>query len=235
VVVTACAVAVDFLLVVECRIGATCAKFKLAANKASNRSPRDRRTTWMLTAMLTDGPRRVNLLWALIAQQLQGRRSSCDLVAQRQAMRSPYNRLGLDAAGGISFALFVGHDAMKNFLRLVAVLFVFSVISLAYAGNYVSRIVLMSDMFTIDVPGDHFLVIRNFTQEGTFSAITTRGQITATDKNGFTGTVITATIADTDPTTVLEPVNEVVIAGPSTVTVTGGNTSCFLTYRKGQD
>jgi hypothetical protein len=124
---------------------------------------------------------------------------------------------------------------MKTSSRLLAALVVFSFISFAHAGNYVSRVIQVGDMFTIDVPGDHFLVIRNFTQQGTALAITTRGQITASDRNGFTGTVITATIADTDPIQVLEPVNEVVVAGPSTVTVTGGSTTCFITYRKGED
>jgi hypothetical protein len=47
--------------------------------------------------------------------------------------------------------------------------------------------------------------------------------------------VLTATLADTNPIDLLEPVNEVIIAGPSTVTVTGGDTNCFITYRKGQD
>jgi hypothetical protein len=124
---------------------------------------------------------------------------------------------------------------MKTSRRLLPLLFVFSFASLVHAGDFVSRVVQVGDMFTIDVPGNKFLVIRNFTQEGTFTAINTRGQITATDRNGFMGTVLTATIADTDPTTVLEPVNEVVIAGPSTVKVTGGDTTCFITYRKGED
>ena len=124
---------------------------------------------------------------------------------------------------------------MKTSFRLLAALFVFSVISFVHAGNFISQVVQAGDSFDIQVPGGHVLVIRNFTQEGTFNAITIRGQITARDKTGLTGTVITATIADTDPTAVLEPVNEVVIAGPSTVTVTGGDTSCFITYRKAED
>ena len=88
---------------------------------------------------------------------------------------------------------------------------------------------------TDEIAGDRFLKIRNFTQQGTFSAITIRGQITAMDSTGLSGTVLTATIADTDPLTQLEPVNEVVIAGPSTVTVTGGDTTCIITYRLGDD
>jgi hypothetical protein len=124
---------------------------------------------------------------------------------------------------------------MKTSLRLLVALFVLASAGFIHAGDFVSRVVQVGDTFTIDVPGNRFLVIRNFTQQGTFSAISIRGQITATDSSGFTGTVITATIADTDPTALLEPVNDVVIAGPSTVTVTGGDTTCFLTYRKGQD
>jgi hypothetical protein len=124
---------------------------------------------------------------------------------------------------------------MKMSFRLLAAVLVFSFVGFIGAGDFVSRVVQVGDTFTIDVPGNRFLVIRNFTQQGTFSAISIRGQITATDSSGFTGTVITATIADTDPTALLEPVNDVVIAGPSTVTVTGGDTTCFLTYRKGQD
>lgn len=127
---------------------------------------------------------------------------------------------------------------MKTSSRLLAALFVFSFASFVHAGNFVSQVVQGSvppASFTIEVPGGHILVIRNFTQEGTFSAITIRGQITATDRSGSTGTVITATVADTDPNALLEPVNDVVIAGPSTVTVTGGDTSCFITYRKAEE
>ena len=47
--------------------------------------------------------------------------------------------------------------------------------------------------------------------------------------------MLTATIADPDPANLLEPVNNVVIAGPSTVTVTGGDTTGFITYRRGED
>jgi hypothetical protein len=127
---------------------------------------------------------------------------------------------------------------MKTSLRLLAAVFILSFVGFAQAGDFVSQIVQGNAppfSFTIDVPGNRFLVIRNFTQEGTFSTITIRGQITATDRTGSAGTVITATIADTDPLALLEPVNEVVIAGPSTVTVTGGDTNCFITYRKGED
>jgi hypothetical protein len=123
---------------------------------------------------------------------------------------------------------------MKTSFRLLAVVFVLVAVNFARAGDFVSQVVQASANFTISVPGGRFLVIRNFTQE--FSASTTvRGTVTATDGTGLTGTVLTATLADTNPIDLLEPVNEVIIAGPSTVTVTGGDTNCFITYRKGQD
>lgn len=124
---------------------------------------------------------------------------------------------------------------MKISSGLLAAVLLFTVVTFVHAGNWISQVVQAGSTFSIQVPGDHVLIIRNFTQEGTFSAITTRGQITATDKNGLSATMMTATIADTDPTALLEPVNEVFIAGPSTVTVTGGDTSCFITYRKAEE
>ncbi|HEV3394226.1 MAG TPA: hypothetical protein VG103_12045 [Chthoniobacterales bacterium] len=124
---------------------------------------------------------------------------------------------------------------MKTSLRLLAAVFVLSVASFVHAGDFISQVVQAGSSFTINVPGDKFLVIRNFTQEGPTAAITTRGTVSATDRTGLSGTVLTATIIDTDPTLLLEPIDEIVIAGPSTVTVTGGNTNCFITYRKGQD
>jgi hypothetical protein len=145
----------------------------------------------------------------------------------------------LDAWTTMRFAVLTESPiSMKISFRILAVVFVLIAVNFARAGDFVSQVVqggAAPATFTIQVPGDHFLVIRNFTQEGTFSAITVRGTIKATDRTGLSGTVITATIAETDPAVALEPVNDVIIAGPSTVTVTGGDTNCFITYRKGQD
>src|SRR5947209_629809 len=96
---------------------------------------------------------------------------------------------------------------MKSSSRLLSALCLLALTSFVQAGDFVSQVVQASTplaSFDIQVPGGHILVIRNFTQEGTFSAITVRGQITAKDKTGATATVITATIADTDPSAVLE-------------------------------
>ena len=124
---------------------------------------------------------------------------------------------------------------MKTSFRIFAVVFALSFAGSVRAGDFVSQVVQAGATFSVSVPGDRFLVIRNFTQEGPTASITVRGTVTATDKTGLTGTVLTATIVDTDPTLYLEPVNNVVIAGPSTVTVTGGDTNCFITYRRGED
>lgn len=124
---------------------------------------------------------------------------------------------------------------MKTSLQLLAALFVISFGSLIRADDFVSQVVQAGASFTINVPGNRFLVVRNFTQEGPTGAITTRGTVTATDSTGLMGTVLTTTIMDTDPTLLLEPIDDIVITGPSTVTVTAGNTNCFITYRKGQD
>jgi len=125
---------------------------------------------------------------------------------------------------------------MKIYSGLVAAVLLFTVVHFAHAGNWISQVVQAGQSLDpITVGAGHVLIIRNFTQEGTFLAITTRGQVTATDKNGFSAVMMTASIADTDPTALLEPVNEVFIAGPSTVTVTGGDTSCFITYRKAEE
>jgi hypothetical protein len=124
---------------------------------------------------------------------------------------------------------------MKTSLRLFAAVFVLIAVNFVRAGDFVSQVVQAGASFTISVPGGRFLVIRNFTQEGPTAAITTRGFVTATDSTGLTGTVLTATIMDTDPTLLLEPIDDIVLAGPTTVTVTGGNTNGFITYRKGED
>lgn len=125
---------------------------------------------------------------------------------------------------------------MKISSGLLAAVVLFSLISFAQAGNWISQVVQAGQSLPdITVAGGHVLIIRNFTQEGTFSAITTRGQVTVTDKNSFSAVMMTASVADTDPNAVLEPVNEIFIAGPATVTVAGGDTSCFITYRKAEE
>jgi hypothetical protein len=126
---------------------------------------------------------------------------------------------------------------MKTSLRLLAALFVFLFVArFAAGGDFVSQVVPVGSSFTITVPGDKFLVIRNFTQDETMAIVNTRGTVLVTDKTGLNSTVLTASIMDPFlGVASQEPVDEIVIGGPATVKVTGGDTTCFITYRKGQD
>jgi len=126
---------------------------------------------------------------------------------------------------------------MKTALaRVLPVLFFFVFTKFAAAGDFVSVVIQPPDTpTTITVPPDRFLIVRNFTQEpATPPTATTRGTVSVTTP--FSATVLTATIVDQNATPgSLEVVNNVVIAGPATVMVTPGNTTCFITYRKGTD
>ena len=130
---------------------------------------------------------------------------------------------------------------MKTWLRLLAAVFAclfFAVAKFAAAGgnpsDWTSAIVQQS--LSITVGADKSLVIRNFTQDGG----SLRGFISVTMTNSSNVNtadhVLTATIVDQFlPKGSLEPVNEIVIAGPSTVIVTAGDAACFITYRKIDD
>jgi hypothetical protein len=103
------------------------------------------------------------------------------------------------------------------------------------AGDFKSVILQANAVLpTITVPADHFLKIRNFTQEG---PATSRGVVTVTTtSNGLTANVLTAAIIDPEATPgSLEVINSVVIEGPASVTVTCGDTTCFVSYKKDSD
>jgi hypothetical protein len=125
---------------------------------------------------------------------------------------------------------------MKTSFRLLAAVFVLIAINSVRATDFVSQILQAGTSLTITVPDDRFLLIQNFTQEGPASAVTIRGSVSVTDRTGFmTNDMFTATILDPTNTTPFEPINNAVIAGSSTVTVTAGDTNCLITYRKGED
>ena len=124
---------------------------------------------------------------------------------------------------------------MKSwFPRVLVALFCFGFASAIFAGDFKSAVVIDgSPLGPIHVAGDHFLVIRNFTQEGG----TTRGLVNVYDiSTGQSANVLAAAIIDTDPGTPVEVINNVVIDGPANVTVTcGTGATCFVTYRKGSE
>lgn len=124
---------------------------------------------------------------------------------------------------------------MKKFLRLSAALFVFSFAGFVHAGDFVSTVIQAGQPLTITVSGDHFLLIRNFTQE--CCPLIGRGTVSVMKDGQTASPAFVASIEDPSPfIPVNDPVNEFVVAGPATVTVTcGDTTNCFITYRKGQE
>ena len=112
---------------------------------------------------------------------------------------------------------------------LVAALYCASAL-LVFGNDFKSAIIATGGSLSLNVPGHHFLVIKNFTQEGG----TSRGVVIVTDNNAQTANVLVAAIVDTSSSVALEVINSVVIAGPASVSVTcaADATNCFVTYRK---
>jgi hypothetical protein len=103
----------------------------------------------------------------------------------------------------------------------------------AAAGDFQSVVLsaTINPSVTITVPNGRFLVIRNFTQD----VGSIRGQVTATlQPSNLMATVLTASFLNTVP---VEVINNVVVAGPASVSVTCPDlaATCFITYRKGDD
>lgn len=121
---------------------------------------------------------------------------------------------------------------------LVRLLFTFVFLTLtkfAIAGDFVSIVIQAGqNPLQVVVPADRFLVIRNFTQE---PGATVRGFVSVMTSTFSANNVLTAALLDPNNTTPgsLEVINNIAIAGPATVTVTPGDTNCFITYRKGID
>ncbi len=140
----------------------------------------------------------------------------------------------LDARAPIRFAFSMGPQPMKTSLRLLAAIFVLIAVNSVRAGDFVSMVLQANQQLPpITVSGDHFLVIRNFTQEvGGFA----RGFVSVTTNGSTITNAFVASIEDPSPFIINDPVNNFVVAGPATVTVTcGDTTNCFITYRKGED
>lgn len=101
------------------------------------------------------------------------------------------------------------------------------------AGEFHSAIITSSPL-VLNVNDEHSLRIWNFTQQGG----TERGLVSVTTSTG-TANVLAATIIDStaSPTPApLEPINQVVIAGPAQVTVSPvAGATLFITYRKQLD
>jgi hypothetical protein len=125
---------------------------------------------------------------------------------------------------------------MKTALAGFLPVLLFCTLTKFAAGGDFQSVVLSATInpsVTITVPNGRFLVIRNFTQVGG----TTRGEVMATLLSGVNPTVNVLDAALLDPTMSPEVINNVVVAGPASVSATCPDlaATCFLTYRKGDD
>jgi hypothetical protein len=119
-----------------------------------------------------------------------------------------------------------------NVFRSLVVVFLSASAGMLSAGEFKSAIISPGASLSINVPGDHFLKIRNFTQEGG----TTRGVVTVTLNQGMSqsANVLSAAIVDPTLTSALEVINDIIVGGPADVAVTcpADATQCFISYRK---
>ena len=114
-------------------------------------------------------------------------------------------------------------------LVLAAIAFSFAA---ADDGNFKSIILAGSGSKTIEVPGDQYMIVRNFTQTNDGTA---RGLVTVNSNSGGTADVLAATLVDPNAAAgAQEPVNIVYIVGGASVTVTCGDgaSSCYFTFVK---
>src|SRR5438874_532108 len=124
---------------------------------------------------------------------------------------------------------------IKMHLRRSLVAFFLLNAGFVFAGGFKSNIITSSQL-TITVPGDRFLKITNFTQEGG----TDRGvvSVTLSGDAGGTANVLTATRIDfstgINSQNFPEIGNPVFIAGPAEVTVPSvAGATLLITYEKG--
>ena len=119
-----------------------------------------------------------------------------------------------------------------NVFRCLVVVIVAASAALVSAGEFKSAIISPGGSLSINVPDEHFLKIRNFTQEGG----TTRGVVTVTLNQAMSqsANVMAATIVDPTLASPLEVINDIIVGGPADVAVTcpADATQCFISYRK---
>jgi hypothetical protein len=117
---------------------------------------------------------------------------------------------------------------------LIAVLFCVCV-RFTLAGDFHSVVVPSATPLAITIPDQHFIRIRNFTQDVAFPP---RGTVSVKLGTGAIPiNVMTASFVNPNATvTQIEPINSVVIAGPATVTITAAaGTNTVVTYIKQHD
>lgn len=113
--------------------------------------------------------------------------------------------------------------------------------AVAFANPFKSKIISSDDsVLEITVPGDHFMKITNFTQDGGTDRAVVEVTLPGDTENGGTTNVLTATRIDLstgiNAQTPPEIGNRVVIAGPAIVRVRPVvGAKLFISYRKERD
>jgi hypothetical protein len=126
-------------------------------------------------------------------------------------------------------------------LRCLVALTLLAAATFAFANPFKSKIISMNDsLLEIIVPGDHFMKITNFTQDGGTDRAVVEVTLPGDTENGGTTRVLTATRVDfsTGNNSQFSPEinNRVTIAGPARVRITPVvGAKLFITYKKERD
>jgi hypothetical protein len=128
-------------------------------------------------------------------------------------------------------------------VRCLVAFILLAAVTVAFANPFKSKIISSEDpVLEIIVPGDHFMKITNFTQDG--GLVTDRAVVEVTlpgdTENGGTTNVLTATRIDfstgSNAVNFPEIGNRVTIAGPARVRISPVvGAKLFITYKKERD
>jgi hypothetical protein len=124
-------------------------------------------------------------------------------------------------------------------LRCLVTLTLLAAPTFAFANPFKSKIISMNDsVLEIIVPGDHFMKITNFTQDGGTDRAVVEVTLPGDTENGGTTNVLTATRIDlsSNGQNFPEINNRVTIAGPARVRISPvPGAKLFITYKKERD
>ena len=123
-------------------------------------------------------------------------------------------------------------------MRFFVTALFFAVTAVAFANPFKSKVISGTDsVVVITVPGDHFMKITNFTQDGGTERAVVEVTLPGDTENGGTTNVLTATRIDlstgANAQNAPEINNRVTIAGPAKVRIQPVvGAKIFITYRK---
>ena len=126
-------------------------------------------------------------------------------------------------------------------VRCLVVLSLLAAAAVAFANPFKSKIISGEDsVLEIIVPGDHFMKITNFTQDGGTDRAVVEVTLPGDTENGGTTNVLTATRIDfstgSNAVNFPEIGNRVTIAGPARVRIRPVvGAKLFITYKKDRD